>query len=133
MFTLTWYPNIGPAFHPGILVTADQDIVVQCINTEPYSSGAFRVPPVSQLGYVHVALMYKYTVTSTYQGPYQIAVVATGATTTSVEIQVHGPETVTLTFKGMSYTNDNVIAFTLQKYQTAQVGYNGEQHTVQQC
>ncbi len=95
---------------------------MQCINAGNLLSDAFRVPPVSQLGYVHVAMMYKFTASSTYQGPYEIAVVASQATTTNVQISLNGPESITLSFDSISgYTNGDVIAFSLQQYEIGQV------------
>ena len=86
------------------------------------ASDAFHVPPVSQLGYVHVAMMYKFTPSSSYQGPYEIAVVATQPTTTNVQIRLNGPETITLSFDSNSgYTNGDIINFSLQQYEIGQV------------
>ena len=96
--------------------------MVQCINAGNQASDAFRVPPVSQLGYVHVAMMYKFTPSSSYQGPYEIAVVATQATTTDVQIWLSGPESISLSFDSTTgYINGDVITFSLQQYEIGQV------------
>ncbi len=109
-------------FRSGILVTSDHDIVVQGINARDNSLGAFQVPPVShQLGYVHVAMTYKHTVTSKNPGPYEIAIVATHSDPTTVEILLHSPVQLSVNFSGATYTNGDSIIITLQQYEAAQV------------
>ncbi len=103
-------------------MVSDQDILVQCINTKAYSADAFHVPPVSQLGYVHVAMMYKYTGgNGGFQGPYEIAIVATHLCTTTVQVLLHGPAPLSVNFGGASYMNGDIVTITLQQYETAQV------------
>ncbi len=105
----------------GILVVSDQDVLVQCINTKTNTADAFHVPPVSQLGYVHVAMMYKYTGSSRHQGPYEIAIVASHLCTTTIQLFLHGPATLSVNFGGASYTNGDIVTIILQQYETAQV------------
>ncbi len=105
---------------PGILVVSTEDVVVQCLNTKSKVADAFQVPPVSHLGYVHVAMMYKYPASSTSQGPYEIGIVATQHDST-VDVLLHSPTTVTVPFAGMSYTNGDIITISLQQFETVQV------------
>ena len=90
------------------------------MNTRDHSSDAFHVPPVSQLGYVHVAMMH--TAFGSSEGPVEIAIVATKSSTTTVEVLLDGPFTLSATFDGVAtYTNGDVITIALLQYQTAQV------------
>ncbi len=108
----------------GVLVVSSEDVIVQCINVLGYTADAFHVPLLSQLGFAHVAMMYKSSISDRFQGPYEIGVVAT-QTSTTVQVAVHGPNAVTVSFGGETHTNGAVIVISLDKFETAQVWLPG--------
>ncbi len=101
-------------------MVSSEDVIVQCINVKLHTADAFRVPPLSQLGFVHVAMTYKNSINDGYQGPYEIGVVATQSSTT-VRVAVKGPNRVTVSFGGATYTNGDIIVTQLDEFETAQV------------
>ena len=74
---------------------------------------------LSQLGYVHVAMMH--TTSTSSEGPVEIAIVAAASSITIVEVLPNGPSTLSARSDGVTYTNGDVIRIALMQYQTDQV------------
>ena len=107
-------------FISGIHITSDVAIVVQAINIGNVAADGVSVPPVSLLGKVYVAVTYKLASSSSYQGPYEIGIVA-AYPNTEVQVTLQGPQVVSVNFDGTSYSNGDRISTPLEQYETAQV------------
>ena len=67
--------------------------------------------------------MYKYYASTSFQGPYEIGIVAS-QNNTVVQIELARPlphPAVALNYNGKSYSSGDIIEVTLQAYETLQV------------
>ena len=85
-------------------------------------AGAFNVPPVFQLGTLFVADSYRFPRSSTSQGPYVVAIMAT-SNAIHVTVKSQSPDaTLVISINSMTCMKGQSMTITLNQYQTVQVG-----------
>lgn len=105
----------------GIRVTSSAPVLVQVSSDGRLSADGFFVPPTSALGTDHYVASYYHSAT-TYQGPYEIWVVAIqDSTEVTVYLNCDDPQEVVVTVSGTNKYCGDTISATVDYYKNFQV------------
>ena len=104
----------------GIVVCSSQDVTLQALTAAIKASDGFSPPPPSRFAQDFIITTFYFQGLQSI-GPYGLAVTA-ATDNTEIIVTLNGPNTFSLLYKGINYTNEDIIYEVLNKYETVQVG-----------